>query len=63
VVCAWGAVPSRHPAFSARAWEVRDRLVMVDGGRLLWCFGRTKDGWPKHPLFLPQTTRIVPYVG
>lgn len=26
------------------------------------CFGHTKDGNPKHPLYLPKKTKLIPYV-
>lgn len=26
-----------------------------------WCFGKTQNGSPKHPLYLPKTTRLVPF--
>lgn len=27
----------------------------------IWCLGTTKGGHPKHPLYLPKSTEMVPY--
>jgi hypothetical protein len=48
VVCAWGA----HPMAKRRAIEVRAML-----GREIHHLGLTKDGAPKHPLYLPAILR------
>ncbi|HVA90803.1 MAG TPA: DUF1643 domain-containing protein [Chloroflexota bacterium] len=56
VVCAWGA----SPAAPHRARRIRDTLAAAPGG--LWCLGRTKEGWPRHPLYLARNTPLVPYV-
>lgn len=58
VVCAWGAIAGRCYELDKAAGDTR--RFLLDRRPLLHCFGRTKDGWPKHPLFLPRTTRIVP---
>jgi hypothetical protein len=53
LVVAWGT----HGSFL-----VRDRAVAkLLEGRELWCFGTTKDGHPKHPLYLKRTTPLVPW--
>lgn len=39
-VCAWGAMGAREYLLRNDYWS--------PGG--LWCIGRTKDGFPKHPL-------------
>ena len=56
IICAWGA----HGAYRNRDLHVRRRLDNV-GERLLWCWGTTKDGQPRHPLYLPYTTPLIPY--
>lgn len=51
VIAAWGAggTPEHSIRFQelARAWGVS-----------LWCLGRTKDGSPKHPLYVKGTTQL-----
>jgi hypothetical protein len=49
-VAAWGV----HGAHTGRGAAVLTRL------RGLRCFGVTKHGHPKHPLYLPGSTRLVP---
>lgn len=56
IVCAWG----NHGAYRHRDLEVRRRLDN-GGERPLWCWGQTKTGQPKHPLYLPYTTPLQPY--
>jgi hypothetical protein len=50
VVCAWGAFPS-----SARAADVL-RLIAAPQ-----CLGTTKNGSPRHPLYVRSGTDPVPY--
>jgi hypothetical protein len=59
VVAAWGAIPLKHRVLELRTSEVRAALLRHKP--VVHCFGRTKDGWPKHPLFLPPHTQIVPF--
>ncbi len=54
VVC-WGADPMM--TLSHERW-----VLEALGGRVR-CFGTTKNGYPKHPLYLPGDTKIVPYGG
>jgi hypothetical protein len=51
VVAAWGV----HGAHRDRALTVR--LLTPR----LWCFGVTKDGHPRHPLYLRGDAPLVPY--
>lgn len=53
VVC-WGADPMMNEVheFSVLSWL-----------RNVSCFGLTKSGAPRHPLYLPNDTKIVPYGG
>jgi hypothetical protein len=55
VVAGWGA----NRFARTRATRVR---VLIQGGarRNLQCFGTTKDGDPRHPLYLPYETPLVP---
>lgn len=50
IVCAWGT----HGSFKNRDKEVA-RLL---SDYRLKCFGTTKAGHPKHPLYLPKTTQL-----
>jgi hypothetical protein len=53
IVAAWGV----HGHFRNRATEVgRELPVLV-------CFGQTKDGHPRHPLYLRKDTPLVPLEG
>lgn len=53
-VACWGT----HGAFMGRDLEVT--AIIGDG---LMCFGTTKDGFPKHPLYLPKNTNLCPFSG
>lgn len=55
VICAWGTW-----AFAGdRAARVIEMLTSL--GRTPHCFGKTKDGSPRHPLYLPGDTPTIPY--
>jgi hypothetical protein len=54
VVAAWGA----HSMALDREEEV---MALVPNVR--WqCLGHNQDGSPKHPLYLPSATELVPYM-
>lgn len=55
VVAAWGA----HGALRDRGREVAQLLERH--GLALHCLGATKDGHPRHPLYLPAAAQPVPY--
>ncbi len=51
VICAWGA----HPAARGRTAAM---LALLRASRLpLWHLGLTRGGAPRHPLYLPKTTK------
>ena len=54
VVCAWGV----HGAYRDRAETVL-RIMRVEGVECL-CLGRTKQGHPRHPLYLPADAALEP---
>lgn len=54
VIAAWGA----HAFAQPRAVAVR--ALAEDAGHTLLCLGRTKDGHPKHPLYLPWNAALEP---
>ncbi len=61
VVAAWGRRPSGLAAdFHARRVMTVAGLVAATGGTLR-CLGTNKDGSPKHPLYLPADTELVPW--
>lgn len=55
VVCAWGT----HGALHGRGAEVAALLREIGVQPL--CLGTTKDGHPRHPLYLPQTAQLSEY--
>lgn len=55
LVCGWGtggALLGRGPRVAAR---------LVAAGAALWCLGETRDGHPRHPLYLAAGTPRRPY--
>ena len=56
VIVAWG-VHGRH--------ESRDTKVLLAlneyFGLSINCLGKTKDGFPRHPLYVPWNTEVIPY--
>lgn len=53
IVAAWGT----HGSFMDRDRQV---LALLKGQKL-WCFGLTKEGHPKHPLYLKGNTELIEY--
>lgn len=58
VVCAWGA---RLEDLRLRSAEKIIDQMAAFGDRPLHCVGLTKDGHPKHPLYLPKTATLQPF--
>ena len=57
VVCAWGT----HGAHLDRD---RAMLAMIrEAGIVPTCLGVTKDGYPRHPLYVAGGTKPIPYLG
>lgn len=57
LVCAWGA---------NKAADGPDRRFMRMAAELdvpAWCLGTTKDGFPRHPLYVARRTELVRYYG
>lgn len=50
VVCAWGACPV------VRSEHVRAVLSLIPASVEVTCLGRTKEGHPRHPLYLAAST-------
>lgn len=53
IVCAWGA----HTMATIQAY----RLNELAGSRRMVCLGKTKDGHPRHPLYLPAAQPLERY--
>lgn len=51
VVAAWGA--------HAKPFRVHQLKAMPGAAEVLHCLGRTKDGAPRHPLYLPADAELV----
>lgn len=52
LVCAWGAHGGRNN---------RPIVLMQKSGARLMCLGRTKDGHPRHPLYVRADQPLEPY--
>lgn len=59
ILCAWGAGGPIKSMVQTRLERLRDSQIFV--GRMLWNLGLTKDGYPKHPLYLPVDTALQPW--
>lgn len=47
------------------ALDAADDAIIVDlfaGGGRLWCLGTTKDGHPRHPLYVRGNQVLLPWV-
>lgn len=53
IVCAWGA----HPFALKNSYA----LQQTAGRRRLVCLGKTKDGYPRHPLYVKAVQPFVPF--
>jgi hypothetical protein len=56
LVCAWGVLGG----FMGRDREVIDWLWNLSPTKPT-CLGLTKDGHPRHPLYVPYSARLMPY--
>lgn len=55
VICMWGTKGN---------YMNRDRYVLnILKSKELYCLGKTKAGYPKHPLYLKADTRLVKFEG
>jgi hypothetical protein len=68
VVAAWGATapPKRNGqgmclAYHSTHVQHTARYLRALGGGQLWCWGTTKAGHPRHPLYLPATAKLQPW--
>lgn len=56
IIAAWGSI---HKSLSMYSNAVENALH--NRGYQLFCLGTTKDGSPRHPLYLPKTQERIPY--
>lgn len=54
VICAWGALPKPLRRYA-------DDVVAALRGTQLYCMGKTANGAPRHPLYLPNTAQCEPW--
>jgi len=54
VVCAWGALPKPLRRYA-------DDVQSALREHQLYCMGKTKDGSPRHPLYLPNNAECIPW--
>lgn len=54
LICGWGT----HGSFRDQDKEV---LSWIPKERPLFCLGLTKDGYPKHPLYLSADRMLIPF--
>lgn len=59
VIAAWGA--HRFAATQAAAVSLSVATQLGHQGLRLKCLGTTKDGYPKHPLYLAKNTPLITY--
>jgi hypothetical protein len=57
IVAAWGA----HGVLGGRAETVT--TMLRSAGVQLSCLGTTRDGHPRHPLYVPGSAPLEPYAG
>jgi len=55
VVAAWGAASPWKGALATRRQRLADMLL---SNRELWCLGTTREGHPRHPLYLPNKAEL-----
>jgi hypothetical protein len=58
VVCAWGVNADLMPGREERVLS-----ILGSAGIPLYCFGLTKRGHPRHPLYLRSDILPQPYEG
>jgi hypothetical protein len=59
IVAAWGSLETRYrPRVQ---WQSRITRVAQEAGATLHCLGTTKDGSPRHPLYVSGSTQLVPW--
>jgi hypothetical protein len=62
-VIAWGSSPGPLQWRATRVVELLDETRWQGQRRKLYCLGETKAGHPRHPLYIPGDTQLVPWVS
>jgi hypothetical protein len=57
IVCAWGSIIKKVDHMRGK-W-FRD-MALIRSARLV-CLGKTKDGYPRHPLYVPNNQKFESY--
>ena len=57
IVCAWGA----WPAYQGRIAQVERLIRAAAQGKPICCLGRTKGGYPRHPLYVKSSQGLERY--
>jgi len=63
VVVAWGTIPYVRVSGGNKRTESTLKLLRKHSPVPVKCLGTTKDGFPRHPLYLPSDARLDPYLG
>lgn len=58
VVFAWGALPDRRQARAAQVWN-----IVEDANHRPYCLGTTRDGHPRHPLYVRRDAPLELFGG
>lgn len=61
VVAAWGVMPAHRLRLGIGGGYHMADLIRQWAGDNLRCLGTTKDGSPRHPLYLPKSAEFVPW--
>lgn len=57
VIAAWGALSRQLTRWSKIVLD-----LMKEDDIKLWCLGTTKDGQPRHPLYVRGDTKLMPWI-
>lgn len=62
IIVAWGAPPSFGGKKTKKIFDERiAEVIGLIGNREMMCFGLTQEGYPRHPLYLANETKLEPY--
>lgn len=61
VVCGWGSTIAQMKSLRLMDRPAVVKKLLTAKGDRLWCLGRTKDGHPRHPLYLKKSAVLEAY--